>query len=196
MASEVNVIETEALYDVLIGLAETTISEQYDEGRLVGSDFARVLTTSITNAMQLAINGVQEQPLADAQVLAMKVNDYVMLANSQKDIELKDNKKNLVAEQVQTELAKVVSAGIDDAVKLAQSNNDIAIKGAQTALVAAQVTSEAARKALTERQATAYDDQHHIKVAKAIAGVAGMYAAGGSINATLEGNLQTAVGRI
>lgn len=189
----VNTTEVEALYDVLIALAETTVTEQYDEGRLVGSDFARVLTTSITGAMQLAINGVQEQPLKDAQVLAMKVADYVALANSQRDIELKDAKKLLVAEQVQTEAAKVTSAGIDDAVRLVQKDNDVATKGAQTNMISKQKLTETAKALLTARQESAYDDQLRVKLAKSLANVSGMYAAGGSISEALETRFKNAV---
>ena len=120
----VNVTEIGTVYTSLMGLAELTITSQYDEGRLVGSDFAQVFTAAITSAMQLAVGSVQEQPIKTQQVASMVNEDAIKEAQSTKDLLLKDSQVLLAQQQV----ASMVN---EDAIKKAQSTKDLSLKDSQ-----------------------------------------------------------------
>ena len=64
----VDITGIEALYDSLEGKAKITLDEQWNLGRLTGSDYAQVLSGSINTAMQVAVRTVQNQPIIDGQV--------------------------------------------------------------------------------------------------------------------------------
>ena len=189
----VDTAELSAVYDKLIGMAKKTINAQYEEGRLVGTDFAETLNAAIAAAMQLSLSSVQGQPVLDGQVLDSKVKSFVALANAQKDIEIKDMEIQLATAQIATENAKQASIVVDDTVKQAISNADTPLKVAQKELINLQAETEVKKELLTTRQNVAYDDVRANEKVDALANVAGMYAAGGSISVGLETELEAAV---
>jgi len=189
----VDTIELSTVYDKLIGMAKKTINAQYEEGRLVGTDFAETLNAAIAAAMQLSLSSVQGQPVLDGQVLDSKVKSFVALANAQKDIEIKDMEIQLATAQIDTENAKQASMVVDDTVKQAISNADTPMKVAQKELINLQAETEVKKELLTTRQNAAYDDVRANEKVDALANAAGMYAAGGSISVVLETALETAV---
>ena len=189
----VNVIEIGTVYDALEAKVVGTLVEQYDAGRLKGKEYAEVMTASMTALISAAVSSVQQQPLVDGQVLDMKVKDYALLANTQKDIELKDIQQQLATAQVQVEQAKIVSMGIEDAVRQAQSTADLATKAAQNLLIGAQKSSEDKKTLLYVRQTEYYDDQVGIKGMEAAAQACGMYATNGEVPSGLEDRLVSAV---
>jgi len=174
----VNTIEINSVYEALITLASATISEQFESGRLVGKDYATVLNSTITTAMQLAINSVQEQPIKDAQVLDMKVKDFVALAANEKDIEMKAQQILLLGAQKALEEQKKSSMVIADTIAGANSTADISLKGAQKLFIDAQTTTEANKDDLIAAQTTYYDEQVKIKKAEVIGQTVGMITAG------------------
>ena len=189
----VDTTELSTVYDKLIGMAKKTINAQYEEGRLVGTDFAETLNAAIAAAMQLSLSSVQGQPVLDGQVLDSKVKSFVALANAQKDIEIKDMEIQLATAQIGTENAKQASIVVDDTVKQAISNADTPLKVAQKELIDLQAETEVKKELLTTRQNVAYDDVRANEKVDALANVAGMYAAGGSISVGLETELEAAV---
>lgn len=189
----VDTTELSTVYDKLIGMAKKTINAQYEEGRLVGTDFAETLNAAIAAAMQLSLSSVQGQPVLDGQVLDSKVKSFVALANAQKDIEIKDMEIQLATAQIDTENAKQASMAVDDTVKQAISNADTPFKVAQKELINLQAETEVKKELLTTRQNVAYDDVRANEKVDALANAAGMYAAGGSISVGLETALETAV---
>lgn len=189
----VDTTELSTVYDKLIGMAKKTINAQYEEGRLVGTDFAETLNAAIAAAMQLSLSSVQGQPVLDGQVLDSKVKSFVALANAQKDIEIKDMEIQLATAQIGTENAKQASIVVDDTVKQAISNADTPLKVAQKELINLQAETEVKKESLTTRQNAAYDDVRANEKVDALANVAGMYAAGGSISVGLETELEAAV---
>lgn len=189
----VDTTELSAVYDKLIGMAKKTINAQYEEGRLVGTDFAETLNAAIAAAMQLSLSSVQGQPVLDGQVLDSKVKSFVALANAQKDIEIKDMEIQLATAQIDTENAKQASMAVDDTVKQAISNADTPFKVAQKELINLQAETEVKKELLTTRQNVAYDDVRANEKVDALANAAGMYAAGGNISVGLETALETAV---
>lgn len=189
----VDTTELSTVYDKLIGMAKKTINAQYEEGRLVGTDFAETLNAAIAAAMQLSLSSVQGQPVLDGQVLDSKVKSFVALANAQKDIEIKDMEIQLATAQIDTENAKQASMAVDDTVKQAISNADTPFKVAQKELINLQAATEVKKELLTTRQNVAYDDVRANEKVDALANAAGMYAAGGSISVGLETALETAV---
>lgn len=189
----VDTTELSTVYDKLIGMAKKTINAQYEEGRLVGTDFAETLNAAIAAAMQLSLSSVQGQPVLDGQVLDSKVKSFVALANAQKDIEIKDMEIQLATAQIYTENAKQASMAVDDTVKQAISSADTPFKVAQKELINLQAETEVKKELLTTRQKTAYDDVRANEKVDALANAAGMYAAGGSISVGLETALETAV---
>jgi len=57
-----------ALYDALEAKLTNTLDAQWNSGRLTGSDYAQVLSSTLTEALQLSVKTVQEQPQVDANV--------------------------------------------------------------------------------------------------------------------------------
>ena len=189
----VDTTELRTVYDKLIGMAKKTINAQYEEGRLVGTDFAETLNAAIAAAMQLSLSSVQGQPVLDGQVLDSKVKSFVALANAQKDIEIKDMEIQLATAQIATENAKQASMKVDDTIKQAISNADTPMKVAQKELINLQAESEVKKESLTTRQDAAYGDVRANERVDALANAAGMYAAGGSISEVLEGMLKQTI---
>ena len=167
----VNITEIGSVYDALEAKISETLTSQYDMGRLKGAEYADVLAASMAALINASVQTVQQQPLTEAQVLDMKVKDYATLANTQKDIELKDA-------QVATEQQRRASMVIEDGVKQAQSEADLDTKGAQKLLIENQTSTEAEKALLTTRQKDFYDDQKELKVMEAAGNAIGMYAAG------------------
>jgi len=215
----VNVIEIGTVYTSLMGLAELTITSQYDEGRLVGSDFAQVFTAAITSAMQLAVGSVQEQPikiqqvtsmvnedaikeaqsekdllLKDSQILDMKVKDFVMLAANEKDIELKAAQILLTQEQVTTEQDKQMAMIVETTLKENMNKADIGVKAAQELMINKQAVGEDVKGILMMRQTQAYDDNLKTKEAEIIGQTISMYAAGsGTVPEGMESGFKSAI---
>lgn len=192
--SGVNTTEIETVYSSLMKLAELTITSQYDEGRLVGSDFAQVLTAAITSAMQLSVSSVQEQPIKDAQVLDMKVKDFVMLAANEKDIELKAAQILLTQEQVTTEQDKQMAMIVETTLKENMNKADIGVKAAQELMINKQAVGEDVKGILMMRQTQAYDDNLKTKEAEIIGQTISMYAAGsGTVPEGMESGFKSAI---
>lgn len=189
----VDTAELSTVYNKLIGMAKKTINAQYEEGRLVGTDFAETLNAAIAAAMQLSLSSVQGQPVLDGQVLDSKVKSFVALANAQKDVEIKDMEIQLATAQIATENAKQASMAVDDTVKQAISNADTPMKVAQKELINLQAETEVKKELLTTRQNVAYDDVRANERVDALANAAGMYAAGGSISEGLEAMLKQTI---
>ena len=192
----VDIAQIETVYEELMANVEATLTEQFNVGYVKGADYANVLSQAMTAAMQLAAMSVIEQPVKDAQLLDMKVKDFVALAESEIMRELLGQEELLVAAQVETEGVKVISIGIEAATKTAATDADVLIRTAQKALIDAQSTTETNKAALTVRQKTWFDDQKNIKKAEIIGQAAGMYGAGGVPSAELSSTLATAIANI
>jgi len=162
----VNIAEIGTVYDALETKITGTLVGEFDSGRLKGSDYAAVLTQSMTALIQASVMSVQEQPVKDAQILASKVQGFVALANSQKDVELKD--------------AQIVAQTAETAIREASSTADLALKASQKIMVDKQAAHEDIKKGLTTRQTSYYDDQLKAKEAEILGSTMGMYAAGGT----------------
>lgn len=177
----VNIIEIGTVYDALETKIVGTLTTEYDAGRLKGKEYSEVMTAAISALISSSVMSVLEQPLKDAQVLDMKVKDYALLANTQKDIELKDMEIAKASKDALFIDAKINSLGIEDAIKQTQSTADVATKGAQLTLITAQTGGENAKTLLTGRQKEYYDDQKMLKVLDSAANALGMYAAGDTL---------------
>lgn len=176
----VDIAEIAVVYEALMGNASNTLTEQFDAGYIKGPDYATVLAQVMTSAMQLATSATLDKPLKDAQVLDMKVKDFVMLAESEKDRQLKDAQILLAGSQVTYENAKIESLGIHDAIDQADSTANLALKGAQKVLIEKQQQTEIAKETLTERQTLGYNDQTRVKRAEILGNTIGMFGAGGT----------------
>ena len=192
----VDVTQIATIYDALMANAESTIIEQFDAGFIKGADYAVVLNQAITAAMQLAAMSVIEQPIKDAQLLDIKVKDFVLLAESEIERRVRAEEELLIASQVLTEGVKALSLGIEATTKDASTDANILIRAAQGELIDAQATTETNKVALTNRQKTWFDDQRNIKKAEIIGQAAGMYGAGGVPSAELTSSLTTAIANI
>ena len=95
----VNVTEISTVYDSLEAKIKATLDDQWDKGRLTGSDYAQVLSSTLATAMNLAVGSVQKQPMLDEQFsLATDTHAYkVALSQNQADKVLAD--KQYVDEQ-------------------------------------------------------------------------------------------------
>ena len=202
----VDIAQIGVVYDALETKIVGTLTTEYDAGRLKGKEYAEVMTAAISALISSSVTSVQEQPIKaaqvslieeqieasraetavkeemkDAQVLDLKVKDYALLANTQKDIELKDMEIAKAEKDALFTNAKINSLGIEDAIKQAQSTADVATKGAQLTLITAQTGGENAKTLLTTRQKDYYDDQKMLKVLDSAANALGMYAAGDTL---------------
>ena len=215
----VNIVEIGTVYDALETKIVGTLTTEYDAGRLKGKEYSEVMTAAISALISSSVSSVLEQPVKDAQVdlieeqitssiaetavkeamkdaqiLDLKVKDYALLANTQKDIELKDMEIAKASKDALFIDAKINSLGIEDAIKQSQSTADVATKGAQLTLITAQTSGENAKTLLTGRQKDYYDDQKMLKVLDSAANALGMYAAGDTlIPAGLENSFATRI---
>ena len=176
----VNIAEIGTVYDALETKIVGTLTTEYDAGRLKGKEYSEVMTAAISALISSSVMSVLEQPLKDAQVLDMKVKDFVALAESEKERELKDAQILLAQSQVTYENAKIESLGVHDAIDKADSTANLALKGAQKVLIELQQVTEDAKAALTDRQTLGYNDQTRVKRAEILNNTVGMFGAGGT----------------
>ena len=76
----VDITQIGSVYNSLETKIKTTLDEQWNSGRLTGSDYAQVLSNTLVQAMQLSVQSVQNQPSIDARIA---------LTNVQKDNAIK-----------------------------------------------------------------------------------------------------------
>ena len=176
----VDITQIGTVYDALETKIVGTLTTEYDAGRLKGKEYAEVMTAAISALISSSVTSVLEQPVKDAQVLDMKVKDFVALAESEKERELKDAQVSLAKSQVTYENAKITSLGIHDAIDEADSTANLALKGAQKVLIEKQQLTEVAKETLTKRQVAGYDDQRRVKKAEVLNNSVGMFGAGGT----------------
>ena len=171
----------EAMKDAQVNLIEEQIlASTADTIRNDAESIKKIaLMTEQITASQADTN--VKEAMKNAQVLDMKVKDYALLANTQKDIELKDMEIAKASKDALFIDAKINSLGIEDAIKQSQSVADVATKGAQLTLITAQTSGEHAKTLLTGRQKDYYDDQKMLKVLDSAANALGMYAAGDTL---------------
>jgi len=84
-----------SVYDSLETKIKATLDEQWNNGRLTGSDYAQVLSGTLTQAMQLAVQSVQNQPTIDADIATK--NAQKTLIDQQKITEV--NRGTFIARQ-------------------------------------------------------------------------------------------------
>lgn len=176
----VDITQIGTVYDALETKIVGTLTTEYDAGRLKGKEYSEVMTAAISALISSSVMSVLEQPVKDAQVLDMKVKDFVALAESEKERELKDAQILLAQSQVTYENAKITSLGIHDAIDKADSTANLALKGAQKTLIELQQVTEDAKASLTERQTLGYNDQARVKRAEILNNTVGMFGAGGT----------------
>ena len=176
----VDITQIGTVYNALETKIVGTLTTEYDAGRLKGKEYAEVMTAAISALISSSVTSVLEQPVKDAQVLDMKVKDFVALAESEKERELKDAHVSLAKSQVTYENAKITSLGVHDAIDQADSTANLSLKVAQEMLIEKQRLTEVAKEALTQRQTTGYDDQRRVKKAEVLNNSVGMFGAGGT----------------
>jgi len=95
------------VYDSLETKIKATLDEQWNSGRLTGSDYAMVLSQTLNNVLSLAVRTVQSQPMLDEQLqLAQDTHaSKVALAQNQADKvladkQLTDAQKDGITQQV------------------------------------------------------------------------------------------------
>ena len=165
----VNINEISTVYDSLEAKIKATLDEQWNNGRLTGSDYAQVLSSTLVQAMQLAVQSVQNQPEIDAKV-----------ALEQKQLQTEDAKISEINAQTSLLGSQKAKVDSDKLIAETQSANDTAIKTAQEALINQQKVAEMEKGFLLNRQKVAYDDKLRIEEAKQLANIMGMYGAGGT----------------
>jgi Zn finger protein HypA/HybF involved in hydrogenase expression len=89
------------------------VREEFDEGRIKGTDYATVYLGALQSAMQQAIQFALEEKLREAQIDATVADTAIKQAQSAKDLLLKDAQKA-------TELDKLRTAGANRDVLIAQ----------------------------------------------------------------------------
>ena len=176
----VNIAEIGVVYDALETKIVGTLTTEYDAGRLKGKEYAEVMTAAISALISSSVTSVLEQPVKDAQVLDMKVKDFVALAESEKERELKDAQILLAQSQIDMEKSKIASLSLHDTLDQADHAANIELKAAQKNLIQAQELTEDAKAALTERQTLGYNDQARVKRAEILNNTVGMFGAGGT----------------
>ena len=174
----VDITQMGAVYDALEANIVSTLTTEYDAGRLKGREYSAVMTAALNALITSCVTSVQEQPIKDAQVLDMKVRDFCMLANAQKDVELKDVEVRKVGKEGLFTKAKIDSMTLDDAIKQENSTADLTTKAKQLLLMAAQSASETSKATLYTAQKDFYNSQVELKVLESATNMLGMQAAG------------------
>ena len=179
MSGVVSTTEITAVYQSLMGSAKNTLTEQFNNGYLKGADYAAVLGNVLTGAMQLSVSTATDQPLKTAQVLDMKVKDFILLAESEMKRKINEAKIELMTAQIATEQAKRDAMESENLRIVKDNTSDMSLKSSQIALIGKQKLTEAEKALLTTRQTAWYSDQKMIKRAEIMGQVVGMYGAGG-----------------
>ena len=176
----VNITEIGIVYDALEAKIVGTLTTESDAGRLKGKEYSEVMTAAISALINSSMMSVLEQPLKDAQVLDMKVKDFVMLAESEKERQLKDAQIKLANSQIAMEDGKIKSLALHDRLDSADNAMNLELKQAQKDLILLQQTTEDSKAALTDRQILGYNDQTRVKRAEILGNTIGMFGAGGT----------------
>ena len=176
----VDIAQISTVYDSLEAKVKATLDEQWNNGRLTGSDYAQVLSSTLTQAMQLAVQSVQNQPEIDAKIA--ETNAQTALLITQESEAKLDGVAKRSEIDAQTALLGSQKAKVDSDKLIAetQSANDTAIKSAQKDLIIQQHSTEVQRTGFVMRQTSAYDDKLRIEEAKQLANIMGMFGAGGT----------------
>ena len=103
-----------------------------------------------------------------------------MLAESEKERELKDAQMLLTNSQIDMEDSKIASLALHDTLDQADHAINVELKAAQKSLIQAQEVTEDAKATLTERQTLGYNDQARVKRAEILNNTVGMFGAGGT----------------
>lgn len=192
----VNTAEITTVFNKLKTEVLDTVSNQYDIGRLKGPEFAKVLANTLNTMIALAVSSVQEQPLIDMQVLADKVGGFATLANSQKQVELKDAQKALVQAQILLEVAKQNNIGAKSAAGHAETVANVAVKNAQEALIELQKDNSPSKIGLLVAQKNHYDAQVDLAAAKLLTSAESTQAAAtGTLVRGIEGRIEQLIDR-
>ncbi len=138
MAYDIEQVKT--VYDELTAKVKADLDEQFNKGRLKGTDYANVYSNLMNTVVQLAF----ESPLKEAQV--KQTDAQTELINSQK-IQTEEQTK-LIKEQENTEKAKQLQLEIQTA-----------LIGSQKEQTDAQTNEINARKTLIEKQIS---DQEYV----------------------------------
>ena len=201
----VDIAQIGTVYDALETKIVGTLTTEYDAGRLKGKEYSEVMTAAISALISSSVTSVLEQPVKDAQVnlveeqiaasqadtavkedmknaqiLDLKVKDFVMLAESEKERELKDAQMLLVNSQIDMEDSKIASLTLHDTLDQADHAINVELKAAQKSLIQTQEVTEDAKATLTERQTLGYNDQARVKRAEILNNTVGMFGAGGT----------------
>ena len=176
----VDITQIGTVYDALEAKIVGTLTTESDAGRLKGKEYSEVMTAAISALINSSMMSVLEQPLKDAQVLDMKVKDFVMLAESEKERQLKDAQIKLANSQIAMEDGKIKSLALHDRLDSADNAMNLELKQAQKDLILLQQTTEDSKAALTDRQILGYNDQTRVKRAEILGNTIGMFGAGGT----------------
>lgn len=173
-----------------------TVSTQYDTGRLKGPEYAKVLANTMNTMISLSVDAAQAQPLLDMQIMAEKVKGFATLANSQKQVELKEAQKSLAQTQILLEIAKQGNITAAAAADHAETLSGIAVKNAQEVLIELQKDNSPSKVALLKAQKDHYDAQIDIAVAKLLTSAESTQAAAtGVLTQDIQGRIKQLIKR-
>ncbi len=143
-----DIAQINSVYDDLAHKIKTDLDEQFNRGRIKGTDYATVYSNLMNTILQLSFDA----PLKDTQVLAEQEQINVqkkqeLLIDAQtdgvrEDIKVKQKQEALIEAQTQ------------------DANENVILKKAQEALYRAQTD-------VAERQKQSYDDSIRLKLFKA-----------------------------
>ena len=99
----VDIAQINLVYDSLEAKIENTLYEQWNKGRLTGSDYIQVLSSTLIQIMQLAVQAVQRQPQIDTQVSnldkqGLQLDENLQLSKDEHayKVELVENQANKI----------------------------------------------------------------------------------------------------
>ena len=192
----VNTNEIIAVFNKLKTEVLETVSTQYDTGRLKGPEYAKVLANTMNTMISLSVDAAQTQPLLDMQIMAEKVKGFATLANSQKQVELKEAQKSLAQAQILLETAKQGNITAAAAADHAETLSGIAVKNAQETLIELQKDKSPSKVALLTAQKDHYDAQIDIAVAKLLTSAESTQAAAtGVLTQDIQGRIEQLINR-
>ena len=193
----VDIQQIGSVYDSLESKIKATLDEQWGHGRLTGSDYAQVLSSTITQAMQLAVQSVQNQSEIDAKIAETnaqtsllgsqksKVDSDKLIAEAQsaKDLELKDERKTQIIAQtylVNTQKSNAIKHGLqmDENLSLLTDEHPYKVQ-----MIANQVAKINSDKQLVDEQKNGITqqviDNRKIKALNSLANTYGVFGSGG-----------------
>ena len=138
-----DITQVQSVYDELTAKVKADLDEQFNLGRLKGSDYAGVYSKLMSECLQLAFKAPIEEKQIDSvnkdidlktqEIISAGIADGIKQAQSAKDLLVKDKQIDEINKKIDYMTQQIASMGIKDTISQNQSAKDLLLKDAEIA---------------------------------------------------------------